>query len=256
MREIARLHGMSKTIVSDRDPKFTSKFWKRLFNGFGTNLNFSTTYHPESNGQTKRVNQLIEDMLRMYVMDKPSKWEDYLHLVELAYNNGYQESLKMRPFEALYGRKSNTLVSWDNLADRAVVGPDFLREMEEQTIKIKKYLKETQDKQKSYVDNGRTHREFKMGDHVFLIVKANRSSLKLGNCSKLAARYCGPFEILERIGPVAYIIALPASMFVHNVFHVSLLKKYIPNVNHVIDWNVIQVEKEGNFQVHLVHILN
>jgi hypothetical protein len=105
MREIARLHGIPKTIVSNRDPKFTSKFWKRLFNGFGTNLNFSTTYHPESDGQTKRVNQVIEYMLRMYVMDKPSKWEDYLHLVDFAYNNGYQTSLKMSPFEALYGRK-------------------------------------------------------------------------------------------------------------------------------------------------------
>jgi hypothetical protein len=105
MKAISRLHGIPKTIVSNRDPKFTSKFWKGLFNGFGTNLNFSTTYHPESDGQTKRVNQVIEDMLRMYVMDKPSKWEDYLHLVEFAYNHGYRASLKMSPFEALYGRK-------------------------------------------------------------------------------------------------------------------------------------------------------
>jgi hypothetical protein len=95
-----------------------------------------------------------------------------------------------------------------------------------------------------------------VGDHVFLKVKANRSSLKLGNCSKLVARYCGPFEILERIGPVAYMIALSAYMFVHNVFHVSFLKKYIPDANHVIDWNVIQVEQEGAFQVHPVHILD
>jgi hypothetical protein len=87
-------------------------------------------------------------------------------------------------------------------------------------------------------------------------VKANRSSLKLGNCSKLVARYCGPFEILERIGPVAYMIAFPASIFVHNVFHVSLLNKYIPNSNHVIDWNVIQVEQEGAFQVNLVRIMD
>ena len=81
-----------------------------------------------------------------------------------------------------------------------------------------------------------------MGDRVFLKVKANRSSLKLGNYSKLAARYCGPFEILERIGPIAYMISLPASMSIHNVFHVSFLKKYIPDANHAIDWNVIQVE--------------
>jgi hypothetical protein len=91
---------------------------------------------------------------------------------------------------------------------------------------------------------------------VFLKVKANRSSLKLGNCSKLATRYYGPFEILERVGLVAYMLALPESMTIHNVFHVSLLKKYIPDDNHVIDWNVIQVEQEGSFQVHLVHILD
>ena len=95
-----------------------------------------------------------------------------------------------------------------------------------------------------------------MGDHVFLKVKANRSSLKLGSCTKLAARFCGPFEILERIGPVAYMLALPASMIVHNVFHVSLLKKYIHDANHVIDWNVFQVEQEGVLQVHHVRILD
>jgi hypothetical protein len=142
-------------------------------------------------------------------------------------------------------------VSWDNPTDRAVIGPDLLREMEEQMLKIKKILKVAQDRKKIYADKGRTHREFKFGDHVFLKVKTNISSLKLGNCSKLAARYCGPFEILERIGPVAYMIALPASMSVHNVFHVSLLKRYIPDDNHVIDWNVIQMEQEGAFQVHL-----
>jgi hypothetical protein len=131
--------------VSHRDPKFTSHFWKGLLNGFGTNLNFSTTYHPELDEQTERVNQVIEDMLRMYVMDKPSKWEDYLHLVELSYNNGYQTSLKMSPFEALYGRKCNTPVSWDNLADITMVGPDLIREMEEKMLKIKQNLKVSQD---------------------------------------------------------------------------------------------------------------
>jgi transposase InsO family protein len=141
LKEVAYLHEIPKTIVSDRDPKFTSNFWKELFKGFRTNLNFSTTYHPESNGQTKRVNRVIEHMMRMYVMDKPSRWEDYLHLVEFAYNNGYHASLKMSPFEALYGRKCNTPVSWDNPADREVVGPELLKEMEDQTIKIKKNLK-------------------------------------------------------------------------------------------------------------------
>jgi transposase InsO family protein len=104
-KEIARLHGIPRKIVSDRDTKFTSNFWKGLFIGFGTNLNFSIEYHPQSDGKTERVNRVIEDMLRMYVMDKPYKWEDYLHLVDFSYNNGYQDSLKMSPFEAFYGRK-------------------------------------------------------------------------------------------------------------------------------------------------------
>jgi hypothetical protein len=145
----------------------------------------------------------------------------------------------MSQFEALYNRKCNTPVSWDNLADRAVVGPEMLKEMEEQMLKIKQNLKATQDREKRYADKNRTHREFKVGNHVLLKVKANRSSLKLGNCTKLATIFCGPFEILERIGPVAYMLALPASMTIHNVFHVSFLKKYIPDANHVIDWNMI-----------------
>jgi hypothetical protein len=119
-------------------------------------------------------------------------------------------------------------------------------------IKIKKNLKAAEDRKKKYANKGITHREFKVGDHVFLKVKANKSSLKLGNCSKLEARYCGPFEILERIDPVDYMIALSALTSIHNIFHVSFLKKYIPDANHVIDWNVIQLEQEGVFQVHPV----
>jgi hypothetical protein len=142
---------------------------------------------------------VIEDMLMMYVMDKPSKWEYYLHLVEFSYNNGYQASIKMSPFEALYGKKCNTSVSWDNPTNRAVVGPDLLREMEEKMSKTKYNLKAAQDKKKNYVDKGRIHGDFKVGVHVLLKVKAKKSSLKLGNCCKLEARYCGSFEILERI---------------------------------------------------------
>jgi hypothetical protein len=196
MREVARLHDIPKTIVSNRDPQFTSKFWKGLFKGFKMNLNFDIAYHPESDGKTERVNQVMEDMLRICVMGKPSKWEDYLHLVDFAYNNGYQASLMISLFEAVYGIKCKTPISWDNPFDRAVVGIDFLKEMEEKMLKIKKNLKASQDRKKIYADKKRNHGEFKVGDHVFLKVKANRSSLKLGNCSKFVAIYCGPFEIL------------------------------------------------------------
>jgi hypothetical protein len=146
LKEVAHLHVIPKMIVSDRDLKFTSNLWKGLLKAFRMNLNFSTTYHPKSDGQKESVNRVIEDMLRMYVMNKPSRWEDYLYLVEFAYNNGYHASLKMSPFETLYGRKCNTLMSWDNLADRAVVGLELLKEMEDQMIKIKQNLKTAQDR--------------------------------------------------------------------------------------------------------------
>jgi hypothetical protein len=247
MKEVDKIHGVPNALLSYRDPKFTSNFRNGLFNGFGTNLNLSTMYYPKSDGQTERTNRIIEDRLRMYVMDQPSKWEDYINLVEFANNNGYQATLKMSLFEALHGRKCNTPVSWDNPAYRAVVGPNLLKETEEKMIKIKKNLKVAQDRQKIYADNNIVFRDFKVGEHVFLKVKVKRSSIRLGSFPKLAARYCGPFEILEKIGPVAYMLAFPSSMRFHNVFHVSLLKKYVSDPNHIIDWNVTQVEHEGDF---------
>jgi hypothetical protein len=216
-REIARLHGIPKEIVSDRDTKFTSNLWRGLFKGFCTNMNFRTTYHPQSDGKIERVNQVIEYMLRMYVMDNPSKWENYLHLVEFAYNNGYQDSLKMSPFEALYCRKCNTPVSLDNPTNKVVLGLEFLKDMEDQMVRIKKNLKASQDRQKIYADQNMIAREFKVGEHVLLKVNPKKRYLKLSSCTKLAARVCGPFEILDKIGPVSYILALPASVNVHNV---------------------------------------
>jgi hypothetical protein len=129
MKIFFRRHGIPKMVISDKDVKFTSAFWKELFAGINTNLNISTSYHPQMDGQTERTNQIIEDMLRMYVRTKPRKWEDYLHLVEFTYNNGYQTSAKLIPFEILYGIKCTTPISWDNLADRIMVGPEILQEM-------------------------------------------------------------------------------------------------------------------------------
>jgi hypothetical protein len=118
MKEIFRLHGFPKTIISDRDAKFTSNFWKGLFTGLETQLEFSMAYHPQTDGQIERVNKVLEDMLRMHVMHQPKQWEEYLPLVEFTYNNGYQESLKMSPFEVLYGRKCRVLISWDNPVEK------------------------------------------------------------------------------------------------------------------------------------------
>ena len=130
MKEIFRLHGIPKMVISDRDAKFTGNFWKALFKGLDTKLNFSTVFHPQTDGQTERVNQILEDMLRMYVMNQPKKWEEYLHLVEFAYNNHFQASAKLSPFEIIYGRKCNTPISWSSLVDRIMLGPEMLRDME------------------------------------------------------------------------------------------------------------------------------
>jgi hypothetical protein len=146
-------------------------------------------------------------------------------------------------------------VSWDNLVDRVVLGPELLKDMEDQVVKIKQNLKAAQDRQKFYADKNMTAREFKVGEHVLLKVKTKKIPLKLGSCTKMAARFYGPFEILDRIGPVAYMLPLPTSMNVNNVFHVSLLKKYVHDPYHVIVWHLIQVEMEGDFQVHPIRVL-
>ena len=123
----------------------------------GTKLNFSTAYHPQTDGQTERTNQILEDMLRMYVMDRPSKWKDYLHLVEFSYNNSYQSSIKMSPFEALYGRKCRTPLSWSQPEDKLVSGLDTLQEMERIVKQIQRNIKTAQDRQKKYADKKRVH---------------------------------------------------------------------------------------------------
>jgi hypothetical protein len=123
MKEISKLHGIPKMMISDRDVKFTYAFWKELFVGLNTNLNFSTSYHPQTDGQTERTNQIVEDMIRMHIRTKPNKWEDYMHLVEFAYKNGYQTLAKLSPFEILYDRKCTTPINWDNLANKLMVGP-------------------------------------------------------------------------------------------------------------------------------------
>ena len=164
--------------------------------------------------------------------------------------------MNMSSFEALYGRKCNTLVSWDNPADRLVFATYFLKEKEEKIETIKKNLKSTQSRKKNDAKKNRVFSDFKVGEHVFLKEKENIILLRLGIFPKFAPRYCGTFEILEKIGIVSYIIALISSLGVHNVFNVSLLKTYLPDPKHIIDSNVIQVEHKGDFWVEPVCILD
>ena len=130
-------------------------------------------------------------MLRMYVMEKPGKWEDYLHLVEFAYNNNFQVLASMSPFEIMYGYKCNAPISWICQVDRLMLGPDLLKDMDLTMKQVQQNLKVSQDKQKSYVDLKRTPREFQVGEHVYIKIKPKKISLILGKYSKLASKYCG-----------------------------------------------------------------
>eukprot|EP00253_Pinus_taeda_P011507 PITA_11507 len=148
----------------------------------------------------------------------------------------------MSPFEVFYGRKCRTPTSWGGPEDKLSLGPEMLKEMEDMVKRVRVNLKATQDRQKNFVDRKRRFKEFQVGDHVYIRIQAKRSTLQWSGCAKLAPRYCGPFQILARVGPVAYQLALPSHIRVHNVFHVSVLKKYVYDPKHVIRWQEIQVE--------------
>jgi hypothetical protein len=164
MSRIVCLHGVPKKIVSDRGTQFTSRFWKRLHESMDTKLNFSSAYHLQTDGQTERTNQVLEDMLRACALEHGRSWDKSLPYAEFSYNNSYQTSLKMAPFEALYGRKCRTPLYWNQTGESQVFGPEILREN----------LKTTQSRQKIYADNRRRELIFEVGDFVYLKVSPMR----------------------------------------------------------------------------------
>jgi hypothetical protein len=223
---ILNLHGVPKTIVSDRGPQFVSKFWSELHKSLGTKLLHSSAYHPKTSGQTEIVYQILEDMLRACVLEFPQKWDDCLPLAEFSYNNSYQESIKMAPFEALYGRWCQTPLNWSEPRERWFFRTDMVEETEEKVQQIIHNLKEAQARQKNYADKRCQPLVFQVNDHVYLKVSPIKGVNLFGVKGKLAPRYVGPFLILERYGPVAYRLQLPETLSaVHNVFLVSQMKK-------------------------------
>ncbi|KAG8496286.1 hypothetical protein CXB51_007463 [Gossypium anomalum] len=179
IREIVRLHGIPLSIISDRDPRFTSRFWQKLQETLGTKLNFSTAFHPQTDGQSERVIQILEDMLRCCILEFQGSWERYLPLVEFTYNNSYQTSLKMAPYEALYGRKCRTPLYWIELKENQIYGVDLIKETEERVKVIRDCLKAASDRQKSYADLKRKEIEFQVGDKVFLKVSPWKQVFRL-----------------------------------------------------------------------------
>ena len=253
IREIVRLHGVLVSIVSDRDPRFTTHFWKNFQNTMGTRLTMSTAFHPQTDGQSERTIKVLEDMLRACVLDHKGSWEENLPLVEFAYNNSYQTSIQMAPYEGIVWEAMQITV----MGESSIFGPDLIRDTFENVSLIRQRLLTAQSRQKSYADVRRRPLEFEVGDHVFLKVMPKRGVVRFGKRGKLSTRFIRPFEILERVSTVAYRLALPPNMSgVHEVFHVSMLRKYTPDPAHVVDWGQIEVDTDGTFEEGPVCILD
>ena len=215
----------------------------------GTQLTMSTTFHPQTDGQSERTIQVLEDMLRACVLDHQGSWEEHFPLVEFAYNNSYQASIQMTPYEALYGRPCRSPLCWTEVGESSITGPDLIRDTSEKVSLIRKRLLTAQSRQKSYSDVRRRPLEFEVGNHVFLKVMPKREVVRFDKHRKLSSRFIGPFEILKRVGTVAYRLALqPTMSSVHEVFHVSMLRKYTPDPTHVVDWGHIEVDTNGTFE--------
>ena len=235
VEEIVRLHGVPLSIVLDRDPRFTSRFWKELQLALGTKLKFSTPFHLQTYGQSERLIQVLEDMLRGCVMEFSGSWDKYIPLMEFSYNNTFQSSIGMASYEALYGQKCRTPVYWTELNEHKVIGPDILKDTEEKMQVIRERLKAASDQQKSYADLKRRDIAYEVGDKVFLKVSSWRKILRFGKKGKLSPRFIGPYEVLERIGPMVYHLALPPKLAkLHNVFHVSMLRRYRSDESHIL----------------------
>ncbi|GJT08168.1 putative reverse transcriptase domain-containing protein [Tanacetum coccineum] len=199
LKEVVTRHGIPVSIICDRDPRFASNFWRSLQNALGTNLDMSTAYHPQTDGQSERTIQTLRGLcMRACAIDFGKGWVNHLPLVEFSYNNSYHASIKAAPFEALYGRKCRS----------------------------PQRLQAARDRQKSYADLKRKPMEFQVGDKVMLKVSPWKGVVRFGKRGKLNPRYVGPFKVLEKVGEVAYKLELPEELSrVHNTFHVSNLKK-------------------------------
>src|SRR3954465_11416856 len=209
VRVIVKLHGVPLCIVSDRDPRFTSDIWKSLQEALGSKLRLSSAYHPQTDGQTERTIQSLEDLLRSCVLEQGGTWDTYLPLIEFRYNNSYHSSIGMAPFEELYGRRCRTPLCWHKSGEGVVLGPEIVRETTEKVKMIREKMKASRSRKKSYHDKRRKELEFESGDHVFLKVTPVTGVGRALKSKKLTPRFIGPYQISERVGIVAYRVALP-----------------------------------------------
>ncbi|XP_035540235.1 uncharacterized protein LOC118344217 [Juglans regia] len=267
--EIFTDHKSLKHLFSQKNLNMRQRRWLELISDYqceikyhpaalGTKLKFSSAYHPQTDGQSERTIQTLEDMLRACVLDFKGSWENHLSLIEFAYNNSFQATIQMAPYEALYGRKCRSPLFWDEVGEGNLLGPEIIQEMRNQVQVIRNKMAAAQSRQKSYSDTRRRDLLFEGGDWVYLKVSPMKGVKRFGKKGKLSPRYVGPFQILEKVGPVAYRIALPEYFGeIHDVFHVSSLKKSFGQQEpRFVDPGSIQLRPDLTYEVVPTQILD
>ncbi|KAI3810835.1 hypothetical protein L1987_20458 [Smallanthus sonchifolius] len=257
IKEIVSRHGMPLSIVSDRDTRFTSRFWKKFNEAMGTRLNISTAYHPQTDGQSERTIQTLEDMLRACIIDFGGSWDSHLPLAEFSFNNSYHTTIGMPPFEMLYGRKCRTPVCWGEIGQKDFASLEVVKATSEKFDQIKARMKAAKDRQKSYADKRRRDLEFQVGDMVLLKVSPWKGIIRFRKRGKLSPRFVGPFKILARVGQVAYRLDLPVELSgIHPTFHVSHLSKCLAEDTAHIPYHEIEVDNSLNYVEEPIAILD
>ena len=257
INEIVCKHGVPLNIISDRDGRFMSRFWQTLQSALETQLNLSTAYHPQTDGQSERTIQTLEDMLRCCILDFGGNWDTYLPLIEFSYNNSHHSSIGMAPFEALYGRKCRSPLCWNDIGEAQFTGPELIQETNDKIKLIRDKLITVRHRQKCYADRRRKPLEFQVGESVLLKVSPWKGVMRFGKKGKLAPRYVGPFKILERIGKVAYKLELPQELAgVHPTFHVSNLKKCLAEGELEIPLDEVRIDESMHFVEKPIKILD
>jgi hypothetical protein len=222
MESVFKLHGMPFAVVSDRDKIFTSQFWQQLFKCSGTQLRMSTACHPQSNGQTERVNQCLETFLRCFTHACPGKWSKWLALAEHWYNTSPHSTLGTSPFDVLYGREPRQLGLSPLDVSPVVEVQDWLDERRTMMDLLQQHLARATLRMKTQADKGRLERSFQVGESVFLKLQPYvQHSVSRRSNHKLSFKFYGPYKVLSKVGSVAYRLELPVDSKVHPVFHVS-----------------------------------
>ncbi|GJS97452.1 putative reverse transcriptase domain-containing protein [Tanacetum coccineum] len=257
LKEVFTKHGIPILIICDRNPRSASNFWRSLQKALGTNLDMSTAYHPQTDGQSERTIQTLKDMMRACAIDFRKGWVNHFPLVDFSYNNSYHASIKAAPFEALYGRKCHSPVCWAELGQVQLTGPKIVQETIENIIQIKQRMQAARDRQKSYADLKCKPMDFQVGDKGMLKVPSWNGVVHFGIRGKLNPRYLGPFKVLEKVGFVAYRLEILKEMNrVQNMFHVSNLKKCYADEPLAIPLNGLHFDDKLQFVEEPVEIID